>query len=283
MSTPFSVVMSLYKSDDPEQFRAALASILDQTLIPAEVLVAIDGPIGPELEAVVAEAAHEPLVRFLRLEKNRGLGGSRQVAIDAASSDIIAVMDSDDLAVPDRFARQLPVLLETNVDVVGGYIEEFDVEPGDAGRIRKVPLTHDEILRFGRWRQPVNHVTIMFRRAAHEKAGGYLPIRGVEDFDLFHRMYVSGVRFANVPEVLVQVRCGDAVFERRRGMSYLKEELAVLRRMRESRFLSRWQWGGNVAVRLLTRLAPAPVLGLLYKAVLRGRQAPLSEAGTGAS
>ena len=115
----------------------------------------------------------------------------------------------------------------------------------------------------------MNHVTVMFRREAYDRSGGYRQCRWVEDWDLFHRMFMAGVRFANLAEVLVQVRCGRGVHARRRGYAYLRAELALLRRMYGSGFLNIWQLGGNVAVRLVTRTLPAPILGEIYRHLLR--------------
>ena len=268
----FSVVLSLYHADDPVQFKEAALSILNQTVQPSEIIVAVDGGLEPALESALADVSQEPIVRVLRLPVNLGLGGSRHAAISAAHYDIIAVMDADDIAVPDRFAAQLDALEYSSVDVVGGFIEEFDKQPGDTHRVRVVPTHHDDIIRYGRWRQPVNHVTIMFRRKAYEMVGGYQAIRGVEDYDLFHRMFVSGVRFANVPRVLVMVRCGTALLSRRRGTRYLRAEIALLGRMRASSFLTRWQYLTNMVIRLVFRMLPRPLLRLLYQGPLRAHQ-----------
>lgn len=265
----FSVVMSVYHADDPAQFKGAVHSVFDQSRPPSELVIAVDGPVGEKLESALREVEILPNIRILRLEKNLGAGGAKDIAIKACKFDAIAIMDADDLCDSSRFERQLKVFEGGAVDVVGGYIEEFDRVPGDNPRIRAVPITHNEILRRGRWRQPMNHVTIMFRKSAYERAGGYHPIRCVEDFDLFHRMFISGIRFANIPEVLVYVRCGTEVLTRRRGMRYLRAELALLNNMRRSNFLSITQWIACSSVRIITRLMPRPIIGFLYKHILR--------------
>lgn len=265
----FSVVMSLYRADDPAQFRDAVDSVLAQTLMPGEIVIVVDGPIGFKLEDALAAASLNVLVRALRLSENRGLGHARNIAIQAAQSDIVAVMDADDISVPDRFARQLPLLLQGDADVVGGFVEEFDVQPRDTNRLRRVPTGHNDIIRFGRWRQPFNHVTLMFRREVYQRAGGYQPIRGVEDWDMFHRMVISGVRFVNLPHTLVHVRCGSAMFKRRSGLTYLRHETKLFARMVRSGYISPLQFIINCAIRVGTRLLPADLLAGIYKRLLR--------------
>jgi len=267
----FSVVMSVYHADDPDQFKDAVHSVFDQSVPPSELVIAVDGPVGEKLEGALKEVEMLPDIQILRLEKNLGAGASKHVAIKACKYDIVAVMDADDLCDPSRFERQLKKFDECGADIVGGYIEEFDHIPGDNPRVRTVPITHNEILQRGRWRQPMNHVTIMFRKNIYEQVGGYHPVWCVEDFDLFHRMFVSGIRFANIPEVLVYVRCGTAVLTRRRGMHYLRAELALLGRMRRSGFLSVPRWIASSSIRIIVRLMPRSVIGLLYKHLLRQR------------
>ena len=268
---PFSVVMSVYRADDPTYFLESVDSVFNQTAHPSELIIAVDGPVGPDLERALVITEGQSAVRILRLEINQGLGASRHASILAAKYEFVAVMDADDLCDPNRFERQLKRFGEGEMDVVGGYIEEFDHIPGDNPRVRVVPITHKEILQRGRWRQPMNHVTIMFRKITYEQVGGYHPVRCVEDFDLFHRMFVSGVRFANIPEILVYVRCGTAVLTRRRGMHYLRAELALLRRMRLSGFLSAPRWIASSSIRIIVRLMPRTIIGLLYKHLLRQR------------
>jgi glycosyltransferase involved in cell wall biosynthesis len=277
---PFSVVMALYHRDDPVHFQESVDSILSQSLRPDELILVVDGPIGADLERILTQVGSQSMVRVVRLPTNAGPGHARHVGIEAAQHDIVALMDADDIAVPQRFALQLPVLSTGDADVVGGFIEEFDVALHDTGRIRTVPTTHEQIVRFGRWRQPVNHVTIMFRRDAYRRVGGYQPIRSVEDFDLLSRMLMDGVRFANVPAVLVHARCGAAMLRRRGGLTYLRREITLLRRMHEHGYLSLAQFIGNVAIRVTLRLLPVPLLALLYQRGLRRRRISPVHSGT---
>jgi glycosyltransferase involved in cell wall biosynthesis len=277
----FSTIMAVYHANDCEEFKAAVESVFDQSVPPSELIISVDGPVGENLERELAALELLQNIRVLRLDKNIGPGGSRHAAIQAAKQDIVAVMDADDLCAPNRFELQLQLLESTGADVVGGFIEEFDQIPGDSGRIRTVPLEHTAIIRRGHWNQPMNHVTIMFRKSVYEKVGGYHTIRCVEDYDLFHRMFVAGVRFANTPEVLVYVRCGTAVLSRRRGVSYLSAELALLRRMLCSGFISKPQWIVNSSIRILVRLMPSSIIRLLYKMLMRKQSGVSGVAASG--
>lgn len=265
----FSVVMAVYRNDDPEQFKIALASLLSQSACPTEIIVVVDGPVGSDINDVLEQIDDNPIIRLIRLESNLGLGPARNIAIGKCKYDIIAVMDSDDVCANNRFELQLKALDTSTVDLVGGFIEEFDQVPGDRPRIRSVPLSHVDILARGQWRSPINHVTIMFRRDAYYRSGGYKDFRYVEDYDMFYRMFMTGVQFKNLADILVYVRCGNGMLQRRAGMKYLKFELALLCRMRLSGFISFPIWLIGAGIRVAVRLSPNIVSIFIYKCLRR--------------
>ena len=116
----FAVVMSVYRADDPAQFRVAFESILDQSVVPDEILVVVDGPVGAALRSEMALVQEHPRVRVIALPVNLGLGGARDLAVRASQYDVIAVMDADDISVHGRFEMQLQALASSGADVIGG-------------------------------------------------------------------------------------------------------------------------------------------------------------------
>lgn len=267
----FSVVMSVYENDIAEFFHEAVHSVLAQSVPPNELVIVIDGPIGTDLmQAVESLRAQVIPLTVVPLPKNQGLARARHIGILSAKFDIIAVMDSDDICVEDRFKWQLAALTTgEKCNVVGGWIEEFDSVKGDSGRRRIVPATHEEIYAFGKWRSPMNHVTIMFRRSSYLEVGGYKDIYRFEDVDLFGRMLVRGIRFKNVPEVLVHVRCGDAMFRRRGGWKQLRSETGVVFSMYRSGYISAFHLIAIVALRAMVKLSPSGLRRWVYLRLLR--------------
>ena len=256
-----SVVMSVYKNDDPKYFLEAISSILNQSLPAQEIILAADGPLGESLGAAVTEVAKNPLVSVIWLPENLGLGAARHRSILDCSGDLVAVMDADDLSVQDRFESQLAIFQEIDVDIVGGFIREYS-ENGEA--VRKVPLEHQNIFSSGRNRSPFNHVTVMFKREAYLRSGGYKPIRGVEDYDLWHRMLMGGCRGMNIPKVLVNVRFGASDIGRRRGLEYLKSCLNLLWDMYQSGYIGLGRLLGLGFLQTVTRLSPHSLVRIYY-------------------
>ena len=186
----FSVLLSLYHKESPLFLRQSLTSIFTQTLLPIEVVLVEDGPLTDELYAVIKEfTSQHPELKVISLPTNRGLGKALNEGLKHCSYDLVARMDTDDIAKPDRFEKQLAIFLEhPEIDVVGAWIDEFEGEVSNVLSMRKVPEQHENILRFAKGRCPVNHPVVMFRKSAVLKAGGYKHFPLFEDYYLWVRM-----------------------------------------------------------------------------------------------
>lgn len=261
----FSVLMSVYRRERPEFLRQALQSLAEQTRPADEVVLVVDGPIGPELEAVIAEFASKLPLKPVRLAENRGLATALNEGLPHCSHGWVARMDTDDIALPERFARQLAFLAaHPQIDVCGAWLEERDMTMEKVISVRKVPLDHDEIRRFARRRNPISHPVCFFRKAAVQAAGGYPVVRKAQDYALWALMLVRGCRFANLPEVLLWMRTGED-FMGRRGFGYFLGEVELLRFQRAIGFLGRFDFMANILARFTVRIVPDCFKRLLYR------------------
>tara|TARA_B100000886_G_scaffold340385_1_gene309623 strand:+ start:18892 stop:19722 length:831 start_codon:yes stop_codon:yes gene_type:complete len=265
----FSVIMPVYFQECPNQLRAAIESIVNQTLIPNEIIIVLDGPVGENLHEVIDEFKTCNLIKVIKLDTNSGVGVARKKAIEIAHYDILALMDSDDISCKDRFEKQISKILSQEANVVGGWIEEFDKEPHDTGIIRKSPVTHDEIYKYGKWRMPVNNVTLMFTREVYNDVGGYSDQSKSEDWNLIVRFLANGVKFYNFPEILVNVRAGQDMFLRRRGWTQVFSQLYIFPLMYKLKYIGLFHLIANVSIRLLLRLMPISLTSYLYRNFLR--------------
>ena len=105
----FSVLMPVYKNDKPADFRVAVESIsVKQTVKPKEILIVVDGPVPDVLRETIQQVERD--IQGVKVEwcaVNRGLGLALQYGMERVSNEIVARMDSDDIALPDRFEKQL--------------------------------------------------------------------------------------------------------------------------------------------------------------------------------
>lgn len=269
---PFSVVLPVYSGDHPEHLEQAISSTLDQTVMPSELVIVEDGVLTNQLNTILNqwEQRHSDVVRRVCNDSNRGLSQSLKKGVEQASYDHVARMDADDVCVKDRFEKQIKYLIHhDSVDVVGGYIREFSADEPDGKRIRVVPTDHDEIREMARFRNPMNHVTVMFRRNKVLSVGNYRPVDRMEDYDLWARLLLSGATFANIPSVLVKVRAGDQMYARRGGLEYAREELRMQRDLYSWGFISKLEFCRNLLLRTGLRVVPNRIRGKVYESFAR--------------
>lgn len=251
----FSVSMCVYGGDNPQWFSTAVDSVLNQTTKPDEVVLVVDGPVPETLDQIICGYEKDPLFRVIRLPQNVGHGEARRAGTLACQHNLVALMDADDISIPERFEKQLAQFaLDKSVDVVGGFIAEFIDTPENTIGRREVCLTDCEIKKDLKKRSPLNQMTVMFRKAAVEKAGGYLDWFGDEDYYLWLRMAQAGIKFANLADVLVRVRVGREMYRRRGGVRYFASEAKLQKWMLQHKVIGLGTYLLNVAKRLIVQV-----------------------------
>ncbi len=269
----FSVLMSVYEKEKPAYLTEALKSLEAQTLKPDEIVLVEDGALPEALEAVVKsfeEKADTIRRKVVRLPENILLGRALREGLKACSEDLVARMDSDDIAVPERFELQLQYLENhPEVAVLGGLIEEFDPADPAYRRVKHMPITWEELRAYSRYRNPVNHMTVMFRKSAVEAAGSYRHFPGLEDYDLWTRMLARGETFANLDTVLVRARTEKSFYGRRGGLAYCGRYLKLRRQQKSLGLLNAGEYLKAVILTAGMTLAPSKLRGLLYRKALR--------------
>lgn len=272
MSKMFSVCMSVYHGDNAVFFKEAIDSLYAQTRLPDEIVLVVDGPVGEDIDKVIVdfESQHETF-RVVRLEKNSGHAIARQTGLDAAQYEYIAIMDSDDIAVLNRFEKQMAYIeAHPEVDALGGQIDEFIGEPSNVVGTRIVPQTDAEIKAYLKSRCPMNLVTVMLKKEAVQKAGGYIDWYCEEDYYLWVRMTEQGMAFANLPDNLVNVRVGEEMYQRRGGMKYFKSEARLQKYMYKHGIISMPRYLYNVAGRFVVQVAmPNKMRSFVFQKLFR--------------
>lgn len=270
----FSVCISVYNNDDKDFVRIALDSMLvHQTVIPSEIVLVQDGPILSDLNNLLTEYENKypTILNIIRLDENKGLGNALKLGVENAKYDIIARMDSDDICCNDRFEKELTYLHDhPECDIVGGQITEFIREPMNIVGKREVPCSNSEIYKYMKRRCAFNHVTVMFRKKAVLCAGNYQDWFWNEDYYLWVRMMLTHSIFANIPDVLVNVRSGVNQYARRGGQKYFQSEIGIKKFMLNNHLITRKDYYINYIERLIVqRLLPNKVRGWVYRKFAR--------------
>jgi len=267
----FSVLISVYQKEKAEFFRLALDSIWEQqTLRPSEIVLVCDGPLTPELNKVIDQFSLKAPLKVLRFEKNRGLGGALAEGLQFCSHELVARMDSDDISVSDRFEKQVKFMMEhPEISICGTDIAEFAETKDKVCSYRRLPSNPNEILNFARRRNPLNHMTVIFRKSEVMGAGNYRDFHGYEDYYLWIRMLKNGASIGNIPENLVYARIGNNMHSRRRGLRLFNQELKLLRELVRIEFLSSGDYYKNLLFRAFPRLFPVWGIKLVYRILHR--------------
>lgn len=266
----FSVLLPVYFKDSPEHLAECLRSVEAQTRAADEILIVKDGPLGDDLETVIAAySASLPIVP-LELPKNRGLGEALKIGVESCRFDIVARMDADDICAVERFEREVGFLeSHPEVDALSGAIREFHTDPSACISERRLPIEHASIRAFAKRRCPLNHMAVAFRKAAVLAAGNYrLQLVG-EDYDLWVRMLLNGSILHNLEDILVFARCGNGMQKRRGSFRYLRSESSLFWRFRSLGFLSTFEALCNIGLRVPARLLPASIRAVFYRRFVR--------------
>ncbi|HZK21424.1 MAG TPA: glycosyltransferase [Oscillospiraceae bacterium] len=267
----FSVSMCVYGKDDPSHFNTAVESILNQTLPPKEVVLVVDGPVPKKLSAIIENFEKNPLFNVIKLPVNKGHGVARRTGLENCTNELVALMDADDISVPERFEKQISVFVSNpHLAIVGGNISEFVNNPNNIIGYRKVPQNDADIKRYMKKRCPMNQVTVMLSKSKIESAGGYLDWYCNEDYYLWVRLALKGYEFANVDEVLVNCRIGEDLYRRRGGWRYFKSEAKLQRFMLKNKIISFLDFSINIIKRLIVQvLMPNRLRGWVFQKMAR--------------
>ena len=268
----FSVLMSLYYKESPNNLIECFESLLKQTKPADEWVLVLDGPLTAELDAVIEDyvSRYPELIKVVPLEKNLGLGLALRDGVRHCSYDYIARMDTDDICLSDRFEKQVRFLEEhSDVDICGGQILEFEETIDNIIAIREVPLEDEKIKKYQRTRCAFNHVTVFFKKEAVLSAGNYEDAPLMEDDMLWTRMILANKKMANLPDVLVYVRVGNDMINRRGGLSYYKKYKTSRKKIFDLGFMSHREYKRTLIAQFLVCIMPTKLRKFVFYKLLR--------------
>ena len=270
----YSVLMSVYQGEDADNFRCAIRSIFDQPLVTDDFVIVCDGPLTAELNKVIADVVqqHGDVVNVIRLPENVGIGAAANIGLGECKNELVAKMDSDDIAVYGRFEIQYECFQKDgDLTVLGGFIEEFWDDPEKPVAIREVPLAGEDIRKMARRRQPFNNQTVMYRKSAVLAVGGYSDLRRNEDYDLYVRLLHAGYCTKNVSDVLVKVRVGQGACARRASWMTFKCTLKSRWAAHKLGYSTLWDFLVCAFGIFVICACPARLQQLLYNKMFRKR------------
>lgn len=267
----YSVLMSVYHKEQPEYLRDSINSMLNQTIEPDEIILVKDGPLTEALEKVIYEYKDNPILNVVELKENVGLGEALNIGLTKCKNEIVARMDTDDIARSDRCEKQLIELLNNDsLSVVGTAINEFINDPENVVSYKGVVENNSDIIRKMKFRNPMNHPSVMYKKSDVMKVGSYKHWFLNEDYYLWIRMAQAGLTFKNIDSPLVYMRVTNETYLRRGGWKYFLTQKKLFDYMLENKFINVFEYLYNNIIRFIARnLIPNELRKILYLKILR--------------
>lgn len=267
----FSVLMSVYHKENPEYLDKALNSVFNQTIFPNEVVLVEDGTLNENLDKVISEykKKYPKILKVVKYAINRGLGVALHDGLLECSNEIVFRMDTDDICERDRFEKQLNIFQNMDVDIVGSNIVEYNETMEEITGYRVVPENDKDIKNRAKKRNPINHMTVAYKKSKVIEAGNYQDMLYFEDYYLWVRMIKNNCKFYNIQENLVNVRGGNDMIKRRGGTKYIKPIIKFEKQLLKLKLINIIEYQINILERILVSLIPNNVRYSIYKKVLR--------------
>src|ERR1017187_3286493 len=188
--------------------REAIDSILGQTFTDFEFIIVNDGSTD-DTDGIIG-SYNDERIRYFKNESNIGNAASRNLGMEAAVGKYIAVMDSDDISVTDRLEKQNAYLEKhPDIGILGGGNVVFDENEW----FRKFyPYQPEYIKSFLFFRNPIVQPSVMMRQnmISINKLTYNSEFENGEDYDLWYRASMAGIRIGNLNKVLVYHRISDS-------------------------------------------------------------------------
>ncbi len=261
--------MVLTKSDSVSHFEEAAASIKNQTYPPSEIIIINNGGLRKGHYSVAKK--HLPDAIFLDIKDSKSIGFARNLALDFASSEIIAVADPDDINEVTRFAETIPLLNE-RTKMVGSYVREFHIKPYDKSIYRKVPCDSLAIIAYSKYRSPINNPTVCYFKKDALEVGGYnRQLKYGEDYALAMGFIRAGKEIYNLPQSTVNFRSGskNKIYLKRSGFRLLKEEILLHYFFLKKKDITYMEFVTIIALKFFFRLLPSKPFMAIYNKSLR--------------
>jgi len=266
----FSVLMAVCHKDNPELLKKAVLSVFNNSLTPIEMILVVDGPVDLTLKNTITNLKDRFKIRALYLKKNSGLAYALNAGLKLIKTKWIARADADDINLPNRFEIQKK-LADEGYSLIGGAIQEID-SFGRFLHIRKPPLRNTQIINFAKYRNPFNHMTIMYKLDDVLAVGGYPSLYLREDYALWAKMLSKGILAVNAQDVLVYATAGDPMYKRRGGWLYAKNEFYLQQHLITCGIKGKFSGAMTGIVRALIFIMPLFLRSFFYDFFLRVRK-----------
>ena len=228
----FTALMPVHNQVKFKFLRKSLDSVMLSTLLPNEFLILIDGPISKKKKLFLKNFCKNNNIIKLVFKKKLGLTKILNYGLKIAKYEIVARVDSDDVNDPSRFYKQIKFLRKNKVDIVGTGIFEINKNK----KFKKNMIAEPSLLNY-LFFNPLNHMSIMYKKSKILKLGGYPDIKYKEDYALWLLAKLSKYKIFNLNETLVSCHIDNQTFSRLKSISSIISEFLILKLIIKKNYL----------------------------------------------
>lgn len=263
----FAVLMAVHQRQDIENyFNKVIDSIYQNSLLPDEFLLLIDGPVSKTFISKIEYFKSKYHFMIYQSQQNLGLAKILNLGLNKIKSQWVIRLDGDDLSHKDRF-KEIISMIDNKISIISSYVKEFD-ENGNKV-LKKIPLSQKEIIQYLKYRNPINHNAVAYNREHVLSVGGYPDFYLKEDYALWIKMIANGYKVKNIPKALVDANFNDQTFQRRGGLKNLKSDILLIHLLYNYNLINLFELLVNYIVRLSNILLPSIIRKFIYKSLLR--------------
>ena len=260
----FTVILPIYYKTEIEKLDLAVQSIFKNSISPLETIIIVDGIVSDQiLKKLEFYVMQEKKIKLIFNSKNLGLAQTLNKAISYVKTDWFIRCDHDDISYRDRFEKLINFIQINNLLFASSYIEETD-DNSKFVNLKKVPLKHNEILKYAKYRNPINHNASIYNTKAVLSVNGY-PDISYQDYGLNIKLLSSNFKCGNINLVLVRAGLGHDFFKRRSGFKIAFNEIELLKIIRSYKFHNIYESLTFLIIRFTFNLLPVYLLKLVYR------------------
>ena len=265
----FSVLLPIYNRPDLRNtFPKSIAAVCENTALPDQVVIICDGPLDWDIDDAISGFLEITEITVVKLATNVGLRRALNIGLSHCRNELIARVDADDYCRLDRFEKQLNYIAK-GYTLVGSNVREVD-EQGKFLANKIVPESAPEINSYALWRNPFNHMSVMFKKSHVLNVGGYPDFYLKEDYALWVRLLASSeTRPYNIQHDLMIVTAGSGMYSRRSSLKILREEYRMQMFLRTHLKKELWKIIVDLLRRTLFYFTPIWFKAFAYEKLLR--------------
>lgn len=268
----YSVLMTVYEGETANNLDEAIKSIMEQTVVTNDFVIICDGELTTELNKILDKykCQYGNTINIVRCKKRDIWADVLNEGLRICKNELVARMDSDDISVRNRCEKQLEVLMEDeSIDVISCGIGEFFDDENQILSKRILPSRKKGLTKFAKYRCPLNHATVIYKKSAILRVGGYEYYPAYEDYQLWIKMINTGNVLENIDDVLYLMRAGEDLYRRRGGKQYLRNMIKFKRWMRDQGQLTLFQYNFSLIANSIVVLMPSRLRKWVYCSLLR--------------